>query len=180
MLFLLLSLLVSFEGAQYVVNGDFEQELSVGWKEVLNGAGASITRSTTYDPDPDWEVQVYKSTGGGYTLLSQNVYIPTTDVVFAANTKIYAHATSTAWAGAALILKYLDSNGSLLGETRICAKTGYCPWTNSPIMHLIEVPDSLWHNYTFNIQTELANLTGVNPADVRQIEIALFDSTYDC
>lgn len=180
MIAIMLSLMIGFNTAQYVVNGDFEQDLNTGWKQVLNGAGASITRSTTFDPDPNYEVRVGKSSGGGYALLSQTISVPTTDLVFSANAKIYAVATSTAWAGSALILKYLDQNGNVLGETRICAKTGYCPWANSPTMHLIIVPDSQWHNHSFNVNTELANLTAVNPDNVKNIEIALFDSTYDC
>lgn len=180
MLSVILSLLIGFSTSQYVVNGDFEQDLSVGWKQILNGSGASVNRATNYDPDPDYEVMVRKTDGGGYALLNQTVTVPTTDIVFSASVRLYAYATSTAWAGTALSLKYLDISGNVLGQTRICSKTSYCPWANSPTMHLIQAVDSQWHNYSFNVGTELTNLTGVDPLQVNKIEIALFDSTYDC
>lgn len=176
--FLLVFNLVS--DAQFITNGDFEQELNIGWTQISSGANVTIDRNTNYDPDPDYEAYVYLGTGGGYAKLYQSVDIVTTNLDFSVNTKLYATATSTAWAGAAFVIGYLDDNSLLLGETRIAALSLHCPWVNSPTLHIIEAPDTLWNYYSFNINDELTNLTGINPADIKKIQVAMYDSSYDC
>lgn len=164
-----------------LTNGDFELDLDAGWSQTSSGANITISRASNYDPDPDYEAQVYKGSGSGYARLFQAVDIPTTDLEFSVTAKMYAYDNhSTAWCGAGVIISYLNENGSLLGDTRICMRSTQCPWTNTSTRHIISVPDSFWHNYAFNIDDELINLSGVNPANVKKIEIALFDSTYHC
>ncbi len=164
---------------QFVNNGDFEQPLTTGWTQATSGSGFVINRATNYDPDPDYEAQVFKSTGTGYAKLYQSAAIPTTDLEFSANLKLIAATTSsTCWAGTALIIGYLNPSGSLLGETMICRRTAACPWQNTSTRHLIDAVDTLWHNYAFNINSELANLPGVNPASIAKIEIALYSQCY--
>jgi hypothetical protein len=161
-------------------NGDFEQDLTVGWTQAQSGANITFNRATNYDTDPDYEAYVYKGSGSGYAKLFQVVDIPSTDLIFTADAKIYAYdnnADTLCWAGAAVIISYLNASNSVLGETRICMRTAPCPWQNSSTLHLIPVSDSLWHNHSFNINDELANLPGVNPSNVVKIQIALFDTT---
>jgi hypothetical protein len=164
-----------------LTNGDMELDLGTGWSQASSGASVTINRATTYDPDPDYEAQVYKGSGSGYARLFQIVNIPTTDLEFSVSAKIYAYDNhSTAWCGAGVIISYLNENGSLLGDTRICMLSTQCPWSNSPTRHIIQTTDSMWHNYAFNIDNELADLSGVNPSLVKKIGVALFDSTYHC
>lgn len=163
-----------------ITNGDFEQTLDIGWQRDSNGVNITINRATIYDPDPDYEAQVYKGAGTGFAELSQMVDIPSTDLLFTCNAKIYAFdndADTLTWAAAALIISYLDDGGATLGETRICNFSTPCPWLSTPTCHLIIAIDSFWHNYGFNIDDELANVPGVNPADVQKISIALYDTT---
>lgn len=165
----------------FLANGDFEQDLTVGWFEKLNGLNITINRGTGYDQDPDYEAYVYKGTGGGYAKLYQVATVPITDLEFSANAKLYAYDNhASAWCGAAVMISYLNSIGSVLGETMICARSTQCPWTNTTTRHIIPAPDSLWHNYSFNINDELGNLPGIDPTDVNKIEISLFDSIYHC
>ncbi|MBE0432541.1 hypothetical protein IBX73_03635 [candidate division WOR-3 bacterium] len=173
--YLSLFLLAALGSASVLItNGDFEQDLSVGWTQTINGANASIIRGTTYDPDPDYEVYVYKGTGTGHAKLHQTAHIPTTNLEFAASLKLYASSNSTTcWAAGALVIEYLDDLGDLLGETMICYKSSVCPWTNTPTRHIITPADSFWHDYAFNIDTELTNLSGVNPGDIKRIQITL-------
>jgi hypothetical protein len=164
-----------------LTNGDIELVLGTGWSQASSGANIIIDRATTYDPDPDYEARVYKGSGSGYARLFQMVDIPTTDLEFSVYAKIYAYDNhSTAWCGAGVIISYLNENGVLLGDTRICMRSTQCPWSNSSTRHIIQATDSMWHNYAFNIDNELTNLSGVNPSDVKKIEVALFDSTYHC
>lgn len=167
-----------------VVNGDFEQALTTGWTQYSANSSGGITRSTTYDPDPDYEAYVYRigstSTASGYEDLYQIVDIPSTNLQFHANLKLYAYDNGSPWCAACLVLKYLNSSNAVLGQTRIYAYSGGCPWTNTSTLHLIGVSDSLWHTYSFNINDELANLPGVNPGQIAKIRVALFDTAYCC
>ena len=166
---------------EIITNGDFEEPLSTGWQESTSGSNITINRATSYDPDPDYEAYVGKSTGSGYARLYQIVNIPATDLDFSVNAKLYAYDNHTsAWAGGAVVISYLDEYSSLLGETYICYRSTQCPWTNSSTSHLIEASDSLWHNYGFNIENELTNLSGVNPSDIKKIQVSLFNQIYHC
>ncbi|MBS4016445.1 MAG: hypothetical protein KGZ86_08445 [Candidatus Latescibacteria bacterium] len=175
-LILLLMVSISVAG-RLVVNGDFEQELTIGWYQAgVTSSADTIDRQTYFDPDPDYEARVRKY-NAGYAKLFQTLDIPTTDLEFSVNANLYATATSPYWAAAAVILRYLNDNNDLLGETRIAHKSQYCPWTNTSTIHIIQVaaPNN-WYNYSFNINNELLNLPGVNPALVKKIQIALFDT----
>jgi len=179
---IILCIMVAFASAgNWIENGAFESDLGIGWQQ-QGSAGATFTRATNYDPDPDYEVQVYKGAGSGYARLYQAMSFdcPVSDLNFFINAKMWAYdnnADTLCWAASAVIVSYLNSSGTKLGDTRICMKTTPCPWVSTSTIHLINVSDSLWHNYSFNIATELGNLPGVNPANVRRIEVALYDTT---
>ena len=180
--YFILLLLVAFGSASVLItNGDFEAELSTGWSELMAGSGVmEITRSTTYDPDPDYEVYVHKGDGTGSVELYQATPIPTTDLEFSVNAKIYAFGTSSqCWSGAAVSLSYLDAADSLLGWTRICARTVACPWVNNNYSHVIQAVDTSWNNYAFNINDELTNLPGIIPADIAKIHVSLIAQCVD-
>jgi hypothetical protein len=164
-----------------MVNGNFEQDLSVGWQESYLGSGYVINRTTTLQPDPDYEVEVFKNNSNGYVVLQQTVDIPGTDVGFACTARLNAYDnTAGDWAGSAFVIAYLNSSDQTLGETRICQYSTDCPWTASPTLHLIVAVDNAWHDYSFNINDELANLPGVNPLEISKLRIALFDTSKWC
>ena len=174
-------IVVTFGWSNLMINGDFEQPLTSGWLMDSSGVNIIIDRATSYDPDPNYEAQAYKGVGSGYTRLFQTVDVPSVQLTFSCNAKLYAYdndADTLCWAGASIIISYLNSSGTRLGETRICQFTTPGDWANSSTRHLITVFDSLWHNYSLNIATEISNyLPGVNPANVSKISIALFDTT---
>ncbi len=176
--YLLLFVLIGTGSASVLLtNGDFEQPVTVGWFQTTSGSNTTIGRATDYDPDPDYEAYVYKGTYDGYARLYQAVAIldfPLTDLEFSVTTKLYAWDNDTiAWAGAAVMICYLNDIDSILGNTKICNRSTQCPWTSSSISHVIEVPDTLWHDYTFNVAAELTNLVGVNPSAVKNVEVSL-------
>ncbi len=175
-------LFVTVVSAQNLItNGDFEQALSVGWVQETLGYNTYIDRATHYDPDPDYELRVEKLTGSGSARVKQIVDIPSIDnITFSVKAKVYAYdnnADTLTFAAAAVIIGYRNSSGVLLGETRICQFTAPCPWQNTPTCHLIIVNDSLWYTHQFSLANELQNLPGVNPANVRKIEVAFYDTT---
>lgn len=167
--------------SNYIVNGDFEQTQAVGWIQSTYGS-ATITGATAYDPDPDYEIYLYKYSGTtGHAILDQTTDIPTTHVDFKVTAKLYAWDNhSGAWAGAGVVVRYLDASNAVLGDTRICMRSNGCPWADSPTCHVIPVYDSLWHIYSFNVHNELANLSGVDANDVAKIKVTLVDSVSHC
>jgi hypothetical protein len=166
-----------------MINGNFEQDLSIGWTQSTSGMYITIDRATTYEPDADYEAQVYKDVGSGFAMLYQTVDLqgmPLDQLQFSCKAKLYAYdnnADTLCYAAAAMIVQYMNQAGTALGETRICQFTAPCNWTTNSTTHLITVADSLWHNYSFNIATELANLPGVSPSNVRKLKIAMYDTT---
>ena len=162
-----------------LTNGDFELALTNGWQMTEGGSYSTVDRSTAYDPDPDYEARA-RDQYGSYAKLWQTVDIPTTDLEFAVNAKLYAYDNNEdtlCWAGAAVVISYLDGNGQSLGKTMICRFTTPCPWVNTSTCHLILASDTSWHSYAFNINSELSNLPGTNGADVKKIEVALYAAT---
>ncbi len=168
------------QALELAVNGGFEEPLASGWRQETQGSAWTIDRATTYDPDPDYEASVRQNTGSGSARLCQDVVLPSTDVEFSVRARIQATATATAWAGAAVVLSYLDQLGSPLGETYICVKTLYCPWTDTPTTHLIFAPVNTWHDCAFNLADELANLPGVSPAAIHSVQVSLLVRAADC
>jgi hypothetical protein len=182
MLALLLSLLcaVQADALELLTNGDFEEPLSPAWDQTITGTTASITRAQHYDPDADYEVYLYKWTGDGEARLSQTIAVPGLDVEFTANANLFATATSSAWSGAALLIAYLDEGDAVLGETCICARSYYCPWTNSSTFHIIEAVPSQWTIYNVKIDEELENLPGIEASRIRQLCVTLQVYADDC
>ena len=164
---------------ELVANGDIEQPLTEGWEQTVSGAG-SITRATDYDGDEDFEVMARKTTGPGYVELEQVVPLPTLDVDFAASLALSAMATEEAWAASTLRLSFVDFHGFSLGHTNICARASRCPWNDTATEHYTEVPDADWHDYSVNLEEELANLPGIDPGAIAAVEVILFCITADC
>lgn len=180
---LILVLLIGICGAtNYITNGDFEQEFTNGWLQSIYGTAVTITRGTGYDPDPDYEAYLYKGTGtSGHAMLYQTVDIPTIHIDFSVQLKCNAWDNYTgAWAAAGVIVGYLDESNVFLGDTRICMYSPDCPWQNSATCHIIDVNDTQWHDYEFNINEELANLPGIDPLEVKKIKVTLIDSVIYC
>ena len=165
---------------ELVVNGQFEQDLSLGWNQSVAGTGALANRGTTYHPDDDYEGHCYKPTGSGYGSLEQTIPIPSTDLEFSVDAEFYSMATSSAWAVSAVLISYLDESGFALGKTAICAPTANCPWTGSKRFHMIPAAVNVWETYSFNVANELGNLSGVDPAAVKKIGVELLAYVADC
>ena len=187
--FLLLSLLFlaalqspsQLSGLELTENGDFSHYLDIGWREYISAVNYRIEHAVHFDPDPDHEVFVYLGTGGGFVEIYQTIFIPSVDIDFGVKTKLYAEDNSPiAWAGAAVIITYLNENGAPLGKTYLASLSSQCPWRNTSTTHVIEVTDSLWHFYSFNISEELLNLPGIDSQEIRKITLSMFNQTEHC
>jgi len=172
--------------ANWINNGNFEQPLNIGWTTQVGTPTTSdiIDRQVNYEPDPDYEVQV-KKYDATHAKLSQVVNVTTINSLqftFKANMYAFEYNTATSyWSAAAVCLRYLDQNNNLLGETRITHKSPHCPWTNSSTLNIIDVTSpNTWVTYNFDINQVLINLPGVNPQNIRKIQIAILDTTDGC
>jgi hypothetical protein len=164
-----------------MTNGDFEQALTTGWQQSTGGSYVYIDRSISYHPDGDYEARAEKGEGSGYAMLHQTMDIPTTDLEFSCDAKMWAYDNhATAWCGAAIRIFYLNAADTKLGETMIAMRSTQNPWNNTSTRHVIAVTDSQWHSYSFNIDDELTNLPGVTPSQIAKIQVALYDTCYDC
>lgn len=181
-LFLMIVLPVYAGAGELTTNGGFEEDLLPAWQSEIAGSAASIDRGVGYDADPDYEVLVSKGTGNGHARLNQTIVVPSTDVDFSVNAKMQvAASTGGPWAAAGVAIHYEDQFGNALGSTLILGRTPLCPWEDSDIIHLIEAPDEEWNGYAFNLDTELLNLTGIDPLSIHQLRINLFgQSGGDC
>jgi hypothetical protein len=180
-LVLILPLLVAAGFAQELLtNGDFEQDLSVGWTQSYGGLGTpTFDRSTAYQPDLDFEARCSLYSGAGWCRLGQTVDVPGPTLALSFWASFADSGTSsTCWPVAYVSVVYKDADGNALGETRVYHHDAYCTWFSGPTLHLIDVPDHDWHEYTLDIASELnTNLPGVNAGDVNKVEVALADTT---
>ena len=173
--------------ANWINNGDFEQPLTVGWTQAIGTPSSSdiIDRQVSYEPDPDYEVQV-KKYDATHAKLFQRVNIPTMiNLQFTIKANLYAfeyNTSATYWSAAAVCLRYLDQNDNLLGETRVAQRSMHCPWTNSAALHIIDVTSpNTWLTYSFSVSQELSMyLPAVNQQNIKKIEVALLDTTDGC
>ncbi len=178
---LVLALVVGLGLSQnLLVNGDFEQELSVGWTYTDSGSGThQALRDTIYQPDPDYEAWVYQYDNPGWTRLSQMIEVlsPALRVSFSANFR-ESGGSSTCWPAACFQVCYYNSNNILLGETRYYYST-YANWTPTPTLNLYRITNPDWNDYELDIEREINdNLPGVNPDSVAKVEVALWSYTF--
>jgi len=185
---LMLTLAAALFATELIVNGDFEAPLATGWSQELAGdqinPGFYTFDRGNYDADSDTEGYARKYLHGS-AFLCQMVPTPNLDIRFSVDAWLFPQCQKNNfdyYSASAIALQYLDNNDVVLGTTRIYRGTMYCNWQNTPTLHLILAPDSMnWHRYSFDIRNELANLSGVNPAQVKRIKVGLYaHSTYGC
>lgn len=167
------------KASEFVINGDFEQPLDVGWTETVEGASGShlFERTDTLgQPTPGFAARVYKYLAS-YASLSQTVEVPNVNVNFLLHGRLrVGGGSSTCWPVSAVILRYLNSSDIELGNTKMWVHTEYATWANSDTAHLIEIttPET-WENYRLDIAQEISTyLPGINSSEVRKINIELY------
>jgi len=162
-------------GQEMLTNGDFEQDLTVGWTHLDSGSGThEVARDAGYEPDPDYEAYIYQYDNPGSTILVQTVEVPWTLVKLSFRASFEeAGGSSSCWPAACVNVVYYNATDAILGETRYYYST-YANWTASPTLSLYRISDPAWASYELDIDQELAtNLTGVDPGQVTKIGVAL-------
>ncbi len=176
---LALALLAGLASANLLVNGDFEQPIDVGWDTIaVNVAGGdTFTWSDTLgQPSPGKAVSVRKYLAR-YASLYQTVDIPDVNLTLSFDGCLeIGGGSSTCWPVAAFVIRYLDSSGVSLGNTKLYLHDQYCDWPASDTQSLIEVTTpGVWTPFSIDIATELAaHLPGIDPANIRKLTIDLY------
>jgi len=176
---LALALLVGLASANLLVNGDFEQTIDVGWDTVaVNFAGGdTFTWSDTLgQPSPGYAVAVRKYLAD-YASMSQTVGIPNVNLTLTLDGRLeIGGGSSTCWPVAAFVVRYLDSSGVSLGNTKLYLHDQYCDWAVSDTQSLIDVTTpGVWTQFSLDIADELAkSLPGVAAANVKKLTVDLY------
>lgn len=177
---LVAGLLVMLSGsgtANLLVNGDFEQPLSVGWKDTVFSLGGDyrFERSDTFGSGTGYAAKVYKLLAL-FASLSQVAPVPGPDLRLSFDARLrIEEGSSTCWPVAAVFARYRTGQGRELGATCWYKHSIYANWRSSDTFHLIEVTADGWNHYELDIAAELnANLPRINPADVAQVVIDLY------
>lgn len=166
---------------ELLVNGGFEEILTVGWQAALPDSASSVTRDTGYEPDPDYEVRLLKDDLTGSAHLDQCLPYPGIDTHLSVRGQMWSESGSVSWAAAAIIIAFIDEGGLTLGRTAFYAPTRWCPWQNRPDFHLIEVAAGVWDTYTLDVASELAmHLPAVDPNAVHHLQVSLWTVLDDC
>ena len=167
------------QATELLINGDFEQALDVGWTDTVVGTTGSYffeRTDTLGQPTPGFAARVYKYLAS-YASLSQTVDVPDVNLNFSLHGRLrIGGGSSTCWPVAAIILRYKNSSGSELGNTKMWVHSEYATWTSSDTAHLIEIntPET-WETYGLDVAQEIASyLPGVNPTEVRKVTIELY------
>jgi len=164
---------------ELIYNGNFELPPDSGWRVIRWGefpdtGNCRLRWLHTYHPDRDFEVMIQKLLHQGMKFFQQ-IDIPSLELQFSVSCRLSAKSESESlFAAAAVVLEYLNSSDSLLGETRIFYATPGCDWQNSPLLHLIRVSDTInWHNYRIDILNDLESLPGIEPTEIKSIRVGL-------
>ena len=177
---LFLTLALPAAAGELLVNGDFEQPLDVGWTDTVQleaGTYRFDRTDTLGQPSPGFVALVYKELAR-YASLRQTVNVPdlNLDLSFDARLKI-GGGSSTCWPVASFWVRYADSTGLELGNTRFYLHDQYATWTKSDTVDLVNVADTsgAWQHYAINLKEHVASrLPGINADQVKKITLDLF------
>jgi hypothetical protein len=171
--------LLGLASANLLVNGDFEQAIDVGWDTIaanLAGGDTFTHADTLGQPSSGYAVAVRK-------YLASNASMHQTVDVTGVNLKLtldgrleIGGGSSTCWPVASFVVRYLDSTGVSLGNTKMYLHDQYCDWASSDTQSLIDITaPGVWTPYSLDIADELsAHLPGIAPASVKKLTVDLY------
>jgi hypothetical protein len=177
---LFVALVLPAAAGELVFYGDFEQPLDVGWTDTVQleaGTYFFDRTDTLGQPSPGFVAVVHKELAR-YASLRQTVDVPdlNLDLSFDCRLKI-GGGSSTCWPVASFWVRYADSSGLELGNTRIYLHNQYSTWQKSDTVDLVNVADTTgaWHHYAINLKEHVGSrLPGIDPDQVKKITLDLF------
>jgi len=176
---LALAALAGLASANLLVNGDFEQTIDVGWDTLAGNeaGGDTFTWSDTLgQPSPGKAVAVRKYLAR-FASMSQTVDVPGVNLTLTFDGRLeIGGGSSTCWPVASFVVRYLDSAGTSLGNTKIYLHDQYCTWASSDTQSLIDITTpGVWTPFSLDVADELSkNLPGIAAANVKKLTIDLY------
>jgi len=175
-----LAALVRLASANLLVNGDFEQAIDVGWDTIAENAagGDTFTWSDTLgQPSPGHAVAVRKYLAKCASMSQTVGPLPGVNLTLTFDGRLeIGGGSSTCWPVAAFAVRYLDSAGASLGNTKMYLHDQYCDWAVSDTQSLIDITTpGVWTPFSLDIASELSTrLPGIDPAGVKKLTIDLY------
>ncbi len=154
------------------INGDFEQDLSVGWTvDGISAGFGGAERVVNGDGDDDYELHIWRVLTGSTVRAFQVASIQDLNQTVSFRAKLVSSDNWLYGQGYALaFVVYKDASGATLGYTLYYQSPMGC--SNSPTVHCVQVTDNDWHTYSLNIADELkTHLPGVDPSSVAGIRV---------
>jgi hypothetical protein len=188
-LFITFSFLVTFGITQenkpvtndVLLNGDFEQELNIGWQTSSNDytGSSEITRNQV---EKNHYAHLIKDLCG-YAELSQIINLDNLNQDLSARLNLNATSNRAGYnATAAFILSFLDKENKVLAETQIAYSTDQL--TNTPVPYSYPAKPAEWKTYTLNLKDELdKHFSKVDVSKIKKLKITLSaynDQTNGC
>ena len=171
-----------FPKGNLIVNGDFEEPWTVGWKRVVAAPsrGANHVR-VVYSADGEGDDDLYlRHTGESYMTLFQSIPVVSCNLLFSASFKL--GPVKRNGATSMIELEYGDKKGRYLGSTRL-VNYHYSPFIyakrrsslNTGFKHHIKMGTRWYKHYTINLREEIINnLPGIMPDRVKEIVINFY------
>jgi len=158
--------------ANLLTNGDFEQDLSVGW--TVTGTGLFGHARREFDVDRQSNVlHVYRKLTGSKATVTQTVQLdrPVTECVFSGDAKLRGSDNWIfGWGAAQILLAYLDGAGTHLGSTTILGRVpNFGPGDDT--FHIIYAPNDDWNSYSIPFDTEFNEHLSIDPTQVSSIKV---------
>lgn len=154
-----------------LLNGDFEEELSIGWQiSSKDYAGSSeinrdkIEKNHFAHLQKDW---------GGYAELSQILKLDNLNQNLSFRLNLNATSNREGYsATSAFILGFLDKNNKITSEIRIAYSTSQL--TNSSILYNYPTKPAEWKVYTLNLKDELdKHFSKIDVSKIKKLKITL-------
>lgn len=158
-----------------LLNGSFEQPLSVGWQEESGTEyGAAFERSDTFGQPGAGKAAKVMQDDQGYARLSQTVELPDLFYMLMFDARFTVGGSISCNPVARISTVYLDGSNRQLGRTEWYL-SGSRAFSSSDTCHRQVVASAgVWTGFELNISDELADsLSGVNPASVKRLRIVV-------
>lgn len=173
-------------------NGDFLSEYD-GWEQTLDSQedGKSIAEIILFGEGDSGKAMHLKHEGNGGVTFSQEVNVPSPDLIFSATFRASAKGAIFGTGIATIMLSYADANGNVLGRTLLIAYVenmfagtglaGIPERKKSDDISYIDLKQgSLYRNHAIDIRQEIeSHLLTMNADKVRKISISLYTGAND-
>jgi len=155
-----------------ILNGDFEQELNVGWQASSKDyAGSSeinrdkIQKNHFAHLIKDW---------GGYAEMSQIINLDNLNQNLSVRLNLDATSNREGYAAtSAFILSFLNKENKVLAEIRIAYSTDKL--INSPVLYNYPMAPAEWKTHTLNLKDELTkHFLKVDVNKIKKLKIAMY------